>query len=108
MPNRKQQYDYQVREHTREPKKYNVVMHNDDVTTMEFVVDVLRKVFYKSTEAATTLMLDVHHKGAAIVGTYSLDIAASKANKAMVMARDQGFPFRLTIEPAEEDDDLPF
>lgn len=82
-------------------------MHNDDITTMEFVVNVLRTVFFKTAEAATTLMLDVHHKGSAIVGTYSYDIAASKANKAMVMAREQGFPFRLTLEP-EENDELPF
>ena len=107
MPSNNPQRNSQIRNRTREPQKYNVVMHNDDVTTMEFAVDVLRKVFYKNAEDATMLMLDVHHKGQAVVGTYSLDIAASKVNKALLMAKEQGFPFRMTIEPAETDD-LPF
>lgn len=91
----------QFKQRTQEPQRYLVRMHNDDVTTMDFVVKVLRTVFYKSAEEATNLMLDVHHKGSAIVGVYSLDMAASKANKAMLMAKDEGFPFRLTIEPEE-------
>lgn len=82
------------------PQMYDVVMHNDDITTMEFVVDVLCRVFYKSAENATQLMLDVHTKGAAIVGTYTYDIALSKTYRATEMARAEGFPFRMTIEPS--------
>lgn len=107
MAKNNQQRGSQLRERTREPEKYSVIMHNDDVTTMDFVVDMLRKVFYKSIEDATMLMLDVHNNGQAAIGTYSLDIAASKANKAMCMAREQGFPFQLTIEPYDSFD-LPF
>ena len=104
----KQQSD--VRERTRLshdlPRMYRVIMHNDDFTTMEFVVDVLRKVFFKPEEEANQLMLKVHKEGKAIVGLYTLDIAVSKSQKAMRMARDQGFPFKLTWEP--EARDLPF
>lgn len=95
-----------IKERFKRPQQYNVIMHNDDFTTMDFVVNVLVGVFYKDREEATRLMLDVHHKGQAIVGRYSLDVATSKANRAMDMAREEGFPFRLTVEPAE--DELPF
>ena len=104
----KQQSD--VRERTRLshdiPRMYRVIMHNDDFTTMEFVVEVLRKVFFKPEEEANQLMLKVHKEGKATVGLYTLDIAVSKSQKAMRMARDQGFPFKLTWEPEERD--LPF
>ena len=104
----KQQSD--LRERTRlshdYPRMYRVIMHNDDFTTMEFVVDVLRKVFFKPEEEANQLMLKVHKEGKATVGLYTLDIAVSKSQKAMRMARDQGFPFKLTWEPEERD--LPF
>jgi ATP-dependent Clp protease adaptor protein ClpS len=104
----KQQSD--IRERTRLshdiPRMYRVIMHNDDFTTMEFVVDVLRKVFFKPEEEANQLMLKVHKEGKATVGLYTLDIAVSKSQKAMRMARDQGFPFKLTWEPEERD--LPF
>jgi ATP-dependent Clp protease adaptor protein ClpS len=83
------------------PKKYYVIMHNDDVTTMDFVVHVLRVVFFKSVEQATQLMLTIHNEGAVSVGTYSYDIAMSKAHKAMQLANDEGFPLRVTITPEE-------
>lgn len=96
----------QTKSRTEYPKRYNVVMHNDDFTTMDFVVKVLRTVFFKTTEAATELMLAVHTSGKAVVGTYSYDIAASKAAKALDMANDEGFPFKVTLEPVEVE--LPF
>ena len=76
---------------------YNVIMHNDDVTTMDFVVYVLVKIFRKSEEDAETLMLKVHNEGSA-VGTYSQDIAQSKANYTMNLAKANNFPLQLTIE----------
>ena len=89
------------------PKKYHVIMHNDDVTTMDFVVHVLRVVFFKSPEDATQIMLDVHQNGSANVGIYTYDIAVSKVTKAMQLAKDEGFPLRLTIAPYDPED-LPF
>ena len=82
----------------KEPPMYNVIMHNDDVTTMDFVVYVLVKIFRKSEEDAETLMLKVHNEGSAIVGTYSQDIAQSKANYTMNLAKANNYPLKLTIE----------
>jgi len=78
---------------------YVVIMHNDDETTMEFVVMVLENVFFKPQEEAVRLMLAVHNNGEAVVGTYTYDIALSKMNKATALARENGFPLRLTFQP---------
>lgn len=107
MPIGRTQQDLQTRTRLGKPKRYNVIMHNDDVTTMDFVVHVLRVVFFKSPEDATQIMLDVHQNGSANVGIYSYDIAVSKVTKTMQMAKDEGFPLRLTIAPYEPED-LPF
>ena len=85
----------------REPRRYKVLIHNDDFTTMDFVVKVLREVFYLSDENAQALMLQVHHSGKAVVGIYTYDIAVSKMQKATNMARENGFPLRLTVEPED-------
>ena len=78
-----------------------VIIYNDDFTTMEFVVMILVQVFLKSEDEAQALMLQVHHSDKAVVGIYSYDIAVSKARKATNMAREQGYPLRLTVEPEE-------
>lgn len=92
-----------VREHSRitlqTPRRYKVTIYNDDFTTMEFVVKILVTVFFKSEAEAQKLMLQVHHSDKAVVGIYSYDIAMSKVNKATQMAREAGFPLRLTYEP---------
>jgi ATP-dependent Clp protease adaptor protein ClpS len=96
----KEQSQLRERQRTdlREPRRYKVLIYNDDFTTMEFVVMVLKHVFLKSEEEAEALMLQVHHSDKAVVGIYSYDIAVSKANKATRMAREQGYPLRLTVE----------
>ena len=85
----------------QEPRRYKVTIYNDDFTTMEFVVKILTQVFLKSDTEAEALMLQVHHSDKAVVGIYSYDIATSKARKATMMAREAGFPLRLTVEPEE-------
>ena len=82
----------------QEPNMYKVIMHNDDFTTMEFVVEVLKNVFFKQEAEAEQLMLQVHRAGSAVVGLYTYDIAISKVQKAMRMAREKGYPFKLTCE----------
>ena len=82
----------------KEPRRYKVYIHNDDFTTMDFVVKVLVRVFFKSEAEAETLMLQVHHSDKAVVGIYSYDIAVSKVKRATQMAREEGFPLRLTYE----------
>lgn len=82
-----------------EPRQYKVIFHNDDFTTMEFVTEVLRSVFNKPADEAVTLMMKVHREGQAVVGIYSYDVAMTKASVATAMARNEGFPLRITCEP---------
>ena len=82
----------------REPKHYQVIMHNDDFTSMEFVVEILMDISHKNEPEAERLMLMVHNSGKAAVGAYPYDIAMTKVQTAMARARQEGFPFRLTIE----------
>lgn len=82
-----------------EPRQYKVIFHNDDFTTMEFVTEVLRQVFSKPADEAVTLMMKVHREGQAVVGVYSYDVAMTKASIATTMARNAGFPLKITCEP---------
>ena len=75
-------------------------MHNDDFTTMEFVVMILVDIFGKDQVSAEKLMLTVHRSGRAVVGSYPYDIAMTKTDKALSLARTQGYPFRMTVEEA--------
>lgn len=83
----------------REPRLFKVFIHNDDFTTMEFVTEVLRLVFNKPADEAVTLMMRVHREGQATVGVYSYDVAMTKASMATSMARNEGFPLKITCEP---------
>ena len=84
----------------RKPKNYKVVMYNDDYTTMEFVINILVNVFNKKLVEAEKIMIDVHKKGKGVAGIYSYDIAITKVSTAMSMAKQEGFPFKLTVEEA--------
>lgn len=82
------------------PPRFVVIMHNDDYTTMEFVVLVLEDVFHKSSSEATSIMLTIHTKGKAICGNYPFEIAETKIETVHRMARQAGHPLRCTIQPA--------
>jgi len=101
MPQEQSQIRERQKTNLREPRRYKVIIHNDDFTTMEFVVMILKEVFFLSEENAQALMLQVHHSDKAVVGIYTYDIALSKAQKATKMARENGFPLRLTVEPED-------
>ena len=85
----------------KEPRRFKVIIHNDDFTTMDFVVMILKQIFFYSDERAETLMLQVHNEGKSTVGIYTYDIAHSKVRKATIMAREENFPLRLTVEEEE-------
>ena len=80
------------------PPLYKVILHNDDFTTMEFVVFILSQVFLRSNDEAFAIMLKVHHEGIGIAGVYSFEIANMKAEKAMNLARAQEYPLLCTVE----------
>lgn len=80
------------------PKLYAIIIYNDNVTTMEFVVKILNKVFNKSLSESTKLMLEVHEKGKGIAGIYIYDIAATKKNQVDIMAIKDNFPLKIIIE----------
>ena len=84
---------------TRKPRRYHVVLHNDDYTTQEFVVHVLVKFFHKGVTEATQIMLHVHLKGFGIVGVFTRDVAESKAEQVMAYAAENGHPLKCTAEP---------
>jgi ATP-dependent Clp protease adaptor protein ClpS len=80
-------------------RRYKVIFHNDNYTTMEFVVVVLMKFFHKSETEATHIMLSVHHKGHGVAGLYTKDVAESKVDQVHSYAKEHGMPLRLTAEP---------
>jgi ATP-dependent Clp protease adaptor protein ClpS len=80
-------------------RRFKVLLHNDDYTTMEFVVLVLMKFFHKSETEATHIMLSVHHKGHGVAGLFTKDVAESKVDQVQAYAKEQDMPLRLTAEP---------
>jgi len=94
--------DLQIKEEVeiREPKMYRVILHNDHYTTMEFVVDILVKIFHKPAPEAKRIMMDVHRRGSGQCGVYSLDIARTKVSQVHALARQHDFPLRCSTEEA--------
>jgi ATP-dependent Clp protease adaptor protein ClpS len=82
----------------QKPPMFKVLLHNDDFTTMEFVVFVLRRVFNKSEADSFYIMMKVHQEGAGIAGIYPYEIASMKAEKTMGLAREREFPLLCTVE----------
>jgi ATP-dependent Clp protease adaptor protein ClpS len=87
-----------TRKKVKRPPLYKVLLHNDDFTTMEFVVEILMHVFSKSPEDATKIMLNVHKKGIGLCGVYSYEIAETKVDRVHFLAREHGFPLRCSME----------
>ncbi len=81
-----------------EPKLYKVLLHNDNYTTMDFVVQVLETIFYKTPAEATQIMLSVHHNGVGVCGVYPYDIAESKVEQVHELARRHQFPLKSSME----------
>jgi ATP-dependent Clp protease adaptor protein ClpS len=84
----------------REPKWYRVILHNDDYTTMDFVIEILVTVFHKPAAEATRIMLDVHQRQRGVCGTYTHDIAATKVAQVHLLARQREFPLKCSLEEA--------
>jgi ATP-dependent Clp protease adaptor protein ClpS len=98
-PTHREDVDVEERQKTAVPKRYKVIFHNDDYTTMEYVVEVLRRFFHKSETEALHVMLTVHKKGQAVAGVYPRDVAETKVAEVTRDARERGHPLLLTTEP---------
>jgi len=82
------------------PPMYKVLLHNDDYTTMEFVVEVLQSVFHKSPADATQIMLHIHRSGIGVAGVYTHEIAETKVAVVESMARQHEYPLKCSVEEA--------
>ncbi|MGM0417285.1 MAG: ATP-dependent Clp protease adaptor ClpS [Thermodesulfobacteriota bacterium] len=89
-----------ISDKTKEPPLYKVLLHNDDYTTMDFVIDVLISVFHKSESEAEQIMLNVHKKGVGICGVYPFELAETKVETVTSLARSNGFPLKSSMEKA--------
>jgi len=87
-----------TRDQIQEPPMYRLLLHNDDYTTMEFVVEVLMGVCHKSFEEAARIMMSVHKRGSGVCGIYTYEIAETKSETIHKMARERGFPLKSSIE----------
>jgi len=87
-----------TRDVVAEPPMYRVLLHNDDFTTMDFVVQILMEVFHKTLEEATRIMLNVHRKGVGLCGIYIYEVAETKVEMVQSLARAHQYPLKCTME----------
>ena len=90
--------DEKIKEEIKEPGKFKIIMINDNQTPMDFVVDILQRIFRHSHATAEQITLTIHTEGSAIVGTYSFEVAEQKSSEALALSRANGFPLQLKIE----------
>ena len=85
-------------EKPKEPPMFKVLLHNDDYTTMEFVVEILMFVFHKPVSDAMRIMLNVHRNGIGICGAYAYEVAETKVDTVHLLAKEGGFPLKCSME----------
>ncbi len=90
--------ELQTHERVKEPQRYKVLIHNDDYTTMDFVVEVLVRVFRKSETEGVIIMLAVHNEGHGVCGVYTHEVAETKVELVRRMAKDSGYPLKCSME----------
>ncbi len=86
------------RARTKPPGMYKVILFNDDYTTMEFVIEVLRRFFSLNSERAQQLMLQIHNQGSAVCGIYTRDVSETKVSQVSEFAQQHGHPLRCGME----------
>jgi ATP-dependent Clp protease adaptor protein ClpS len=97
-PELEEEIGSQIEDETDEPPMYRVLLHNDDYTTMDFVVEILILVFNKPPEEAVEIMLNVHQKGIGVCGVYTYEVSETKVETVHALAREHGFPLKCTME----------
>ncbi len=99
MPKVNEEVEVEIELH--EPEMYRVILHNDDYTSMDFVVEILMKIFKKNLQESETIMINIHEKGSAVCGIYTFEIAQTKAEQVKQLAKQNEFPLLATIERDE-------
>lgn len=89
------------RRKAKRPRLYKVLLHNDDFTTMDFVVDVLVRYFHKTLADATRIMLEVHQNGLGLAGIFTYEVAETKVALVTAEARQEGMPLKCSVDPAD-------
>lgn len=90
--------DERIETTVKEPGRYRVIFLNDNKTPMDFVVEVLVKIFRHSQDTAEKVTLSIHNEGAGVAGIYSFEVAEQKGTETTELARSNGFPLRVKIE----------
>lgn len=98
-PKRKEQGGVLEATRTQKPVRYKVIIHNDDYSTMEFVIFILQSVFKHTPASATRLMLAIHRTGIGVAGVYAKEIAETRVDQTLTLAREAGHPLQCTMEP---------
>jgi ATP-dependent Clp protease adaptor protein ClpS len=90
--------DEKIKKQTVEPKKFNVIMFNDEITPMNWVVEILKQIYKHSEKSAEHITMTIHTEGKAVVGTYFFEIAEQKATETITASRNHGFPLQVKVE----------
>lgn len=90
--------DEKIKKGIKQPKKFNVIMLNDNQTPMDWVMDILKTIFKHNDANAEHLTMTIHTEGAAVVGTYSFEIAEMKSHETVLISRNHGFPLMVELE----------
>jgi len=98
MPKIEEEFELDLALELEEPQMFKVLLHNDDYTSMDFVVEILIGIFHKTHAQAEQIMLQIHEKDKAICGVYSFEIAQTKAEQVKQRAKQNEFPLLATIE----------
>ena len=92
------QLDEKIKQKVSEPKRWKVLLLNDDLTPMDFVISLLTEIFKHTQERAKEITIEVHNEGSGIAGVYSFEIAEAKAVESTNLARSNGFPLQVKME----------
>ncbi len=96
---RQEQESVQTRERLEKPRRYKVLLHNDDYTTMEFVVFILQDIFHHSPAEASRIMLTIHKVGVGVAGVYTREAAETRVDQVLRLAEEAGHPLQCSMEP---------
>jgi ATP-dependent Clp protease adaptor protein ClpS len=90
--------DEKIKQNIQEPKRWKVILLNDDYTPMDFVISVLTTIFKHSQDTAKDITMQIHNEGSGIAGVYTFEIAEVKAVEATSISRSPGFPLQIKLE----------